>query len=237
MKKAHTMNRTTHHLLYGAALLLLCTSASAQWTLRGGVTNISPNSSASDATGPMLPGPPSGISIDVKDKATVYFSVAYGFNPNMEVELALGYPPTHDVNAKIASFLPAQIQAFDGQRVARVRQVAPTLFFNYKFGEASSAWRPFVGIGLNYTNFDKRTSTAANNALNGGPTDLHLSDSWGLAAQAGLSYRVDNHWSITGSVATASVKTRLTTSTAGVQRNIDIRFHPVVLTLTAGYTF
>jgi len=33
------------------------------------------------------------------------------------------------------------------------------------------------------------------------------------------------------------VKTRLTTSTAGVQRNIDMRFHPVVLTLMAGYTF
>jgi len=232
-----TMNRLPQQLLYGAALLLLCGSASAQWALRAGVTNISPHSSASDAVGPMLPGPPSGISIDVRDKATAYFSVAYGFNPNMEVELALGYPPTHDVNARIASFLPAQVRAFDGQRLARVRQVAPTLFFNYKFGQADSTWRPFVGIGVNYTNFDKRTSTAANNALNGGPTDIRLSDSWGLAAQAGLSYRVNNHWSITGSVATARVKTRLTTSTAGVQRNIDIRFHPVVLTLMAGYTF
>lgn len=231
------MNRMTIHLLHGAVLLALCTSASAQWSVRAGVTNISPNSSASDAVGPMLPGPPSGISIDVKDQATVYFSVAYGFNPNMEVELAMGYPPTHDVNARIASFLPPGIQAFDGQRVARVRQVAPTLFFNYKFGDASSTWRPFVGIGLNYTNFDKRTSTAANNALNGGPTNISLSDSWGLAAQAGLSYRVNNHWSITGSIATARVKSRLTTNTAGVQRNIDIRFHPVVLTLAAGYTF
>lgn len=237
MKEFPIMNRITHHLLYGAALLALCGSASAQLALRAGVTNISPNSSASDAVGPMLPGPPSGISLDVRDKATVYFSVAYGFNPNMEVELALGYPPTHDVNAKIASFLPPHIQAFDGQRLARVRQVAPTLFFNYKFGEANSQWRPFVGIGVNYTNFDKRTSTAANNALNGGPTDLSLSDSWGLAAQAGLSYRVNDHWSIMGSIATARVKTRLTTNTAGVQRNIDIRFHPVVLTLAAGYTF
>lgn len=231
------MNRITHHLVYGGVLLALCSTASAQLMLRAGVTNISPNSSASDAVGPMLPGPPSGISIDVKDKATVYFSVAYGFTPNMEVELAMGYPPTHDVNARIASFLPASIQAFNGQRVARVRQVAPTLFFNYKFGEPTSQWRPFVGVGLNYTNFDKRSSTAANNLLNGGPTDLSLSDSWGLAAQAGLSYRVNDRWSITGSIATARVKSTLTTNTAGVQRNIDIRFHPVVLTLMAGYTF
>lgn len=231
------MNRTTYHLLAGAALCALCASASAQWTLRAGVTNISPHSSASDVVGPMLPGPPSGISIDVRDKATLYFSAAYGFHPNMEVELAMGYPPTHDVNARIASFLPANIQAFDGQRVAKVRQVTPTLFLNYKFGESTSQWRPFVGIGVNYTNFDKRTSTAANNALNGGPTDLRLSDSWGLAAQAGLTYRVNERWSINGAIATARVKTRLTTNTAGVQRTIDIRFHPVVLTLSVGYSF
>ena len=231
------MNRITHHALYGAALLLLSTSASAQWTLRAGATHIAPHSSATDAVGPLLPGPPSGISIDVKDRATVFFSVAYGLNTHMELELAMGYPPTHDVNAKIASFLPPSIQAFDGQRVARVRQLAPTLFFNYKFGEATSQWRPFVGLGVNYTNFDKRTTTAANHALNGGPTDLRLSDSWGLAAQAGLSYRIDDHWSIMGSIATARVKTRLTTSTAGVRRNIDIRFHPVVLTLAASYSF
>jgi outer membrane protein len=219
------------------ALLALCGTASAQLTVRAGFTHIAPHSSASDAVGPMLPGPPSGISIDVRNKSTLFLSFAHALNDNMELELALGYPPTHDVNAKIASSLPPHIVAFNGQKLAEVRQIAPTLFFNYKFGEANSQWRPFVGIGVNYTNFDKRTSTAANNALNGGPTDLSLSDSWGLAGQVGVSYRVNERWSITGSVATARVKTKLTTTTAGVQRNIDIRFRPVVLTVAAGYTF
>ncbi|WP_367066589.1 OmpW family outer membrane protein [Oryzisolibacter sp. LB2S] len=231
------MSRKFSHALTGAALLALCTAASAQWTVRGGLTHIAPHSSATDAVGPMLPGPPSGISIKVKDKATLFLSVAYGLNPNMELELALGYPPTHDVTAKIASSLPPHIAAFNGQKVAEVRQIAPTLFFNYKFGDASSQWRPFVGVGLNYTNFDKRKSTAANNALNGGPTDIRLTDSWGLAGQVGLSYRINDRWSITGALATARVKSRLTTHTAGVQRQIDIRFHPVVLTINAGYTF
>jgi outer membrane protein len=219
------------------ALLALCGTAAAQITVRAGLTHIAPHSSASDAVGPMLPGPPSGISIDVRNQSTLFLSFAHALNDNMELELALGYPPTHDVNAKIAASLPPHIVAFNGQKLAEVRQIAPTLFFNYKFGEANSQWRPFVGIGVNYTNFDKRTSTAANNALNGGPTDISLSDSWGLAGQVGVSYRINDRWSITGAVATARVKSKLTTTTAGVQRNIDIRFRPVVLTVAAGYTF
>ena len=231
------MNRNLSHALAGAALLALCGTAAAQFTVRGGVTHIAPHSTATDAVGPMLPGPPSGISLEVENQSTAFLSLAYALNPNMELELALGYPPTHDVNAKIAPWLPPHIAAFNGQKVAEVRQVAPTLFFNYKFGEASSQWRPFVGLGVNYTNFDKRKSTQANNDLNGGPTDIRLSDSWGLAGQVGLSYRIDERWSITGAVATARVKSKLTTTTGGVQREVDIRFHPVVFTVNVGYTF
>lgn len=231
------MQRKISSTLIGVALLALCGTAAAQWSVRGGLTHIAPHSTATDAVGPMLPGPPSGISIDVKNKATAFLSLAYGLNPNMELELALGYPPTHDVTARIAGNLPPHIAAFNGQKLAEVRQIAPTLFLNYKFGDASSQWRPFVGLGLNYTNFDKRKSTQANNALNGGPTDIRLTDSWGLAGQVGLSYRIDERWSVTGALATARVKSRLTTTTAGVQRNIDIRFHPVVFTVHLGYTF
>lgn len=231
------MKRFIPQALAAAALLALCGTASAQWTVRGGLTHIAPHSSATNAVGPMLPGPPSGISVDVKNQSTLFLSFARELNTNLELELALGYPPTHDVNAQIAANLPPHIVAFNGQKLAEVRQIAPTLFLNYKFGDATSKWRPFVGVGVNYTNFDKRTSTAANNALNGGPTDISLSDSWGLAGQVGVSYRINERWSITGAVATARVKTKLTTTTAGVQRNIDIRFRPVVLTVAAGYTF
>ncbi|MEG0937252.1 MAG: OmpW family outer membrane protein [Comamonas sp.] len=231
------MSRLISHALLAALLAGGCGVAAAQVSIRAGISHIAPHSSASDAVGPMLPGPPSGISVEVQNKSTLFLSLAYGFHPNMEVELALGYPPTHDVNGKIAGNLPPHIAAFNGQKLAEVRQIAPTLFFNYKFGEANSQWRPFVGIGVNYTNFDKTKSTAANNALNGGPTDISLSDSWGLAGQVGLSYRINERWSILGAVATAKVKTKLTTTTAGVQRNIDIRFRPTVLTVAAAYNF
>ena len=223
--------------LLAAALLACAGSAQAQTSIRLGATHIAPNSSATDAVGPMLPGPPSGVSLDVRNKSTLFFSVAQGLNENMEVELALGYPPTHEVEAKLASTLPANVLALNGQKIAEVRQVAPTLFFNYKFGSADSQWRPFVGLGINYTKFDKRVSTPTGNALNGGPTDIRLSDSWGLAGQVGLSYRINERWSVTGALATARVKTKLTATTGGAARKIDIRFRPAVLTVAASYTF
>lgn len=237
----------------GCALAVSCGAAQAQntsfmdslttgapttpWTVRAGVSHVAPRSSATDAVGPFLPGPPSGVSLEVQDKYTAFFSLAYALSPNTELELALGYPPTHPVTAKLAPFLPANVQPLNGQTVAMVRQVAPTLFFNYAFGEANATWRPFVGVGINYTKFDKRTTTRAGTLLNGGPTDLSLSDSWGLAAQAGIDYRVNERWSIHTSVATARVKTHLVATTAGQPREIDIRFHPVVLTVSAAYRF
>ena len=241
------MQTTTAASACGAiALACLCaTSASAQtandWlkstSVRLGYTHVAPHSSATDAVGPFLPGPPSGVSLEVKDKSTLFFSVARDITPNIEAELALGFPPTHDITAKLAPSVPAHVQPLNGQVIAKVRQVAPTLFFNYKFGEANSTWRPFVGAGINYTKFDKRESTAAGNQLNGGPTDIRLTDSWGLAAQAGVSYRLNDQWTLNAAVATARVKTHLTATVAGQARKIDIRFRPTVLTVSAGYVF
>ena len=225
--------------LVGAAMLLApCRAVMAQqYFVRVGGAHISPHSTASDVAGPMLPPPPSGIGLEVQSASTLYFTVARSINDNLEVEFAAGYPPTHASTAKLSPALPAHVLAYQGQVLARVRQIAPTVFLNYKFGEPTSRWRPSVGLGINYTNFDKRTSTAAGNALNGGPTHISMSDSWGLAAQVGLSYRIDERWSIQGALMTARVKSRLTATTAGVPRTMDIRFRPAVFTLTAGYAF
>ena len=61
--------------------------------------------------------------------------------------------------------------------------------------------------------------------------------SWLLAAQAGVSYRLNDQWTLNAAVATARVKTHLTATVAGQARKIDIRFRPTVLTVSAGYVF
>jgi outer membrane protein len=231
----------TQHLLaistvVGAFAALTSSAVLAQQnTFKLGYANVQPNSSASDVSGPFTP---SGLSLEVRNKSTPVFGFVRQINDTWDVEFALGIPPTHDVGLKVNNAaLPGSAQALNGQIGARVRQVAPTLFANYKFLDKSSAWRPFIGVGINYTKFDKADSAAAGNTLNGGATSLSLEDSVGLALQAGVTYRIDNQWSLSASVATAQVKTKLTTNTYGIQRTADITFKPTVFALSVGYSF
>ncbi|MEO7159814.1 MAG: OmpW family outer membrane protein [Polaromonas sp.] len=222
-----------------ASLMAACAAAPSmaqQNTIKLGASNVRPHAtSASDFSGPFTP---SGISVAVLNKNTPFFSYTREINDQWDVELALGAPPTHDIVLKINNpGLPGSAQALNGQVGAKVRQVAPTLFVNYKFLEKSSPWRPFIGIGINYTRFDKTSSTVAGNALNGGATSIALEDSAGLALQGGMSYQINPQWSLSVSFATAQVKSKITTNTLGIQRNADITFRPRVSTLAVGYSF
>lgn len=230
--------KTTYLVLAGLLAASAAGSAMAgQNTLRIGIANVQPHSSTSDFSGPPSVTPP-GISLEVRDKSTPFFSYSRELNEQWDVEFALGYPPTHDIALVVNNpGLPGSAQALNGQIGARVRQVAPTLFFNYKFLEKTSAFRPFLGAGINYTLFDKTSSTAAGDALNGGPTSISLEDSVGLALQGGVTYRISDQWSLTAALATARVKSKVTTNTLGTVRTADILFHPQVFTLTVGYSF
>lgn len=228
--------------LLSAAVTALVLSASGNalaqsTTLKLGLVSIDPNSSASAMSGPFTPA--DALSLKVKPQSTVFFSAAREIDAQWEIELALGVPPTHDVAVVVldATKLPGSVAALDGAIGAKVRQVAPTLFANYRFGDQQSQFRPFVGLGLNYTVFDKRDSTAVNDAINGGLTSLKLADSIGLAMQLGVTAKLGGPWSVTGAWSTARVKTKLTTNTLGIERVADITFHPSVVTLALGYSF
>ena len=229
--------KTTRLLL--ASLLAAAAAAPAlaqQNTVKIGISNVQPHAtSANDFSGPFTP---SGISLEVFNKTTTFFSYTREINDQWDVELALGLPPTHDIALKINNpNLPASAQAHNGQIGAKVRQVAPTLFANYKFLEKSSPFRPYIGVGINYTRFDKTSLTAAGSAFNGGATSLALEDSVGLALQGGVVYSFNDLWSVSAALATAQVKSKITTNTLGIERSADIRFKPRVFTVAVGYSF
>ncbi|MEO5658596.1 MAG: OmpW family outer membrane protein [Polaromonas sp.] len=211
-------------------------SLAQQNTVKLGISNVQPHStSGNEFSGPFTP---SGISVEVFNKTTPFFSFTREINDQWDVELAMGMPPTHDIGLKVNNAaLPASAQALNGQTGAKVRQVGPSLFANYKFLDKTSRLRPFVGVGINYTRFDNASTTAAGDALNGGPTSISLKDSMGPALQGGVSYRISDHWSMSASLATALVKSVITTNTLGIERKADIKFRPRVFTVAMGYSF
>lgn len=205
-------------------------------TLKLGGLRLDPRESASALSGPFTPV--DALSLKFPSQTTLYLSAARDLSEQWEAELALSAPKLDMTLAVLrpAAF-PGSVVALDGAVVATVRQVSPTLFFNYKLGDNSSPFRPFVGLGVNYTFFDDTDSSPAYDAVNGGPTNLKLDDAWGLALQLGVTAKLGGPWSITGSWSTARVKTTLTTNTLGIQRSADITFRPSMFIISAGYSF
>jgi outer membrane protein len=129
------------------------------------------------------------------------------------------------------------VAAYDGVAVSRVKQTAPTIFLNYKFFDATSKFRPYVGVGFNYTKFTAKTTAAGDALYNDGQVKIHLTNSIGLAFQTGVTYQIDKTWSVNAGWATAAVKNNMTITTATSKQEASYRFHPSLFSATVGYTF
>ena len=100
--------------------------------------------------------------------------------------------------------------------------------------ERQAQLRPYLGVGVNYTTFYDRDSTAAGNAASGGPTKLSLTASVGPAVTGGVTYRITDRWHLHASYSWSQVKTNLTADTDGFMRTSRISFGPQALIVFAG---
>jgi outer membrane protein len=201
-------------------------------SLRLGIYIIKYDVKASDISGPFVPP---GTNLDVKDTNTLYISYVRRINKDFDVEFAFGNPPKTETVGKGPAMLGSA--PYDGQVIATAKWLSPSLLLQYKFLEESSPWRPYVGLGVNFTHFYDIQSTAAGNAATGGPTTLKLTNSFGPAFNVGIAYRVDGPWHVYASYNYAKVKSDLTTTTAGVVRTSTINFNPSAIVLSVGYSF
>ena len=187
---------------------------------------------ADDLTGPFVPP---GVNFKAQNLETLYVAYVRTLPLNLSVELALGYPPLSKVEGKG----PATVGSvpYNGQVVSSARWLSPTLFLEYNFLSVDSALRPYVGVGVNYTAFYDRVSSAQGNAGLGGPTRLSLTSSVGPSGTVGLSYAITPRWHVYGSYSIGQVKTKIKADTLGVIRNTQVSFGPQVLVISAGYSF
>ena len=187
---------------------------------------------ANDLSGPFTPA---GINIRVGNVTTPYFAYLRHLDDNWSVELAGGIPPTVKTYGKG----PATVGSvpFNGQEVATAKWFSPSVLLDYRFGNASNALRPYVGIGVNYTRFYKLDSTPAGDAANGGPTRVRLSNSFGPAGTVGASYKITREINVIAAFSLARVNSSYRSDTAGVIRTTEIHFNPRAFIVAAGYSF
>lgn len=223
-------------LALGAALALAATGAFADQAgpndVRLGIYLVHYDAKADNISGPYVPA---GLNVHLNDVQTLYFAYVRSLSSHINVELAFGYPPL----TKTEGRGPAKLGSvpYNGQVISTARWVAPTLLLEYVFRSPSSRLRPYVGVGVNYTKFVARQSTAAGNAASGGPTSISLPASVGPAATAGLSYEITDRWHVYASYSVAQVNSKLTADTAGILRTSEVHFWPNTVVISAGYSF
>ena len=154
-------------------------------SVRLGSESVFYHTNADDVSGPYVPP---GVNIDAQNLETLYAGYVRTLSSHFAVELALGYPPLAKVNGggcRVSGSVP-----YNGQVVSSARWLAPTLFLEYNFLSPDSLFRPYLGVGVNYTNFYDRDTTAAGNAAFGGPTKISLTASVQPAVTGGVDYHV-----------------------------------------------
>ena len=121
-----------------------------------------------------------GASLHVSNSYVPEVDVSYFFTPNLAVEAICCVAP-HTVKGSGAL-------AGTGN-LGDTLLFPPTVLAQYHITDFG-AFKPYVGVGVNYTHFFKNGGA--------GPNYAHLSikDSWGVAGQIGFDYMIDKHWGI-----------------------------------------
>lgn len=188
-------------VLLAAAVSAVAAPAFAQsagdWTLGFGVHQVDPKSDNGKLAGGTLP-----LSIDSDAKPSITFE--YFVRDNLGVEVLGALPFKHEIAVKGVG------------KVGETRQLPPTFTLQYHFNSDGKV-SPLLGVGLNYTTFFSEDTTGA---LAG--TRLKLDDSWGLAAHAGLDFKVSERGAVRVDVRWADIDTKVKVDGASVgTANID----------------
>ncbi len=163
--------------------------ATSPWQVRVRALGVLPASSGSTVYVqgvPALSTPNSGLSIG--NSIVPEVDISYYFTPNVAAELILGVTP-HDITGS---------GALSNLYVGKAWLLPPTLLAQYHFTNFG-AFKPYIGIGLNYTIFfGQSAGYTPTNGLS--VTNLSLNNAVGGAAQVGFDYMIDKHWGVNADV-------------------------------------
>jgi outer membrane protein len=141
-----------------------------EWTLSIGAHQVDPKSD----NGSLVNG---ALDVEVGSDAKPTITAEYFIRDNLGIEVLASWPFEHDIAIKGLG------------RVGSTKHLPPTVSLQYHFGNGTV--KPFVGAGVNFTLFMSEETTGA---LAG--NDISLSNSFGLAAHAGIDFEVSERGSI-----------------------------------------
>lgn len=177
---------------------------SGDWLVRVGAGHVDPKSSNGDIA-------------KVDSGTSLVFNGTYFYSPNFAVEVLAALPFSHDI--KLAD---------GGTKVGEAKHLPPTVSLQYHF-DTQSAFKPYVGAGLNYTLFFDESTTGPLEGL-----DLDLDASFGLAAQVGANFDYSDTMFVNFDVRWIDINTDAELDGSELE---EVEIDPIVYSLTIGWRF
>ena len=200
MKMTRSLAGAAALLAAGSTALVAAPDANAQLMVRGRVLNIAPQESSSP------------LKLGVSNEVTPELDLSWFFTPNIAIELILATQRHTVTNA--------------GANVGTVKHLPPTLLLQYHF-MPSQDFKPYVGVGLNYTRFYDVD-------LAGGALTVDKSSTGG-AIQVGFDYRLSGKWYLNVDVKKIWIETDVKTAAGAFVSSLKI--DPVAFGVGVGYKF
>lgn len=209
------------------------------WIVRAGVAHVAPNDDSGDVSnlGVVDPALATGVEVEVEDDTSLGLTIAYMLTNHWALGLLGSYPFEHDIEGS---------GAINGISVGSTKHLPPTLTLQYHFTGSETTIQPYVGAGLNFTGFFEEdvdpelvaTLQALNPGLGITDVDLELDDSWGLALEAGVDWKLGENWMLNTAVWYIDIETDATLETnLGTIHEVDVDIDPWVYMVGVGYRF
>ncbi|WP_431228987.1 OmpW/AlkL family protein [Burkholderia contaminans] len=220
-----------------------CAQSAGSFSVSTGWTHAVINGSADPLTiesvgGRTVNQTETGTGGHAKDANTLGVMLEYYVTDHIGVALLGGYPVYLDFEGS-GSLSKYGI-------IAHAKPGVPQLNLRYHFFEAQSAFRPFVGVGVNYSwvyNGAITNRAFLNDLLGpGSSATVEGTSSWNPVFEVGGNYKLSKHWSLTGTLAYMPLKSTLTlagTTAAGVKivSKTRITLNPIISFVGVTYTF
>jgi outer membrane protein len=178
-------------VLVATGLLALVTGPALAYepgtfVLRGGVGTVAPKSHSLTISDEV-----ETVVIDVENGTSMTLTGTYMFNEHLAIDVLAALPFKHDIKATIDMGEGPQTA-----KIASTKQLPPTVSLQYHFSPDSD-FQPYVGLGINWTNFsDTKLASIpgeGNGEVDEDLVDLKLDNSTGIAAQFGGDWAIGDN--------------------------------------------
>ena len=176
-------------------------------------------------------GADSGVSVD--DDTQLGGTLTYFFLDKWGIEAVVGLPFTYQLSGEGAA-----LASMGFGKVAEIEALPAMLLFQYFPLSDDLAWKPYIGLGLNYTLFrNEKASKQYEGVL--GNTSASVDASAGLAFAVGVDYQFSDRWLVNAGVYYADIGTtaELRSPAAATTAKVDIDVDLWVYLFTVGYKF